>query len=200
MTVPAIGAVLLGAGQARRFGSDKRFARINHIPVASHTVERYRSVFDDVTVVVRPDDDALCELLAGPGVRFVHAPDAHLGMGHSLSAAFTNPRGTYVFVGLLDMPFVEAQTLATLCQRAAEHGYEKIIQPCDSNPSAQRRHGHPLGWPRRFFPQLAKLKGDQGARQILADNGEQVVSVQVHDTGIHRDIDHPDDLPSGPPP
>ena len=51
-----IGAVILGAGFARRFGSDKRIHPFADSSVARVTLTRYLAVFAKVRVVVRTED------------------------------------------------------------------------------------------------------------------------------------------------
>jgi molybdenum cofactor cytidylyltransferase len=46
----------------------------------------------------------------------------------------------------------------------------------------------------RFYEQLIMLKGDEGARRLLADNEGALVKIPVGDPGVVRDIDRPEDL------
>lgn len=184
------GVVLLAAGQGRRFGADKRFARLGAQSVAETTLSRYLHVFERIAIVVRPEDHALRELLVGPKVEFVEAPDAGLGMGHSLSAAFVNMSWEYAFVALMDMPYVEEATLRQLIASARAHAWRKIIRPQLCNGPG----GHPIGWPSHYFGPISRSRGDQGARELLKSEAANTVWVNVEDNGIIKDIDRPGDL------
>ena len=54
-------------------------------------------------------------------------------------------------------------------------------------PIYQGRRGNPVGFSRKYLPQLLALHGDQGARSLLQIF--PVVEVAVDDPAIHQDID-----------
>jgi molybdenum cofactor cytidylyltransferase len=189
------GALLLAAGASRRFGSDKRTHKLADGKALLHTtVEKYLGCFEQVVVVLRPGDGLLQEaLLAGFGKRaprVVVADDADLGMGHSLAAGIAAVADwDYAFVALADMPFIEAATLERLKQVMASAAADAIVQP-----TLQGRPGHPVGFGRDRFAEIAALTGDAGARSIVQRRKDQVVEVPVTDPGVLRDIDQPADL------
>jgi len=79
------GAVILAAGNSRRFGSDKRhYPLLPGRTMLETSLARYQEVFERVFVVLRPDDKAWAHRLTD--ARIVYAEDAALGMGHSLAA------------------------------------------------------------------------------------------------------------------
>jgi len=61
-------------------------------------------------------------------------------------------------------------------------------------PTADRKRGNPVLWSRRFFPELAALEGDVGARALLAAYPEAVFEVAAGDEGAFLDVDTPDAL------
>ena len=188
-----IGAVLLGAGLGRRFGSDKRLALLDQRTVAETTTRVYAGAFEQLRIVLRPGDTALGKLLAPYG-QIVFAEQAHLGMGHSLAAGFTDLSWRWAFVGLLDMPFVGNTTLAPLRQRAG--GTERyILRPRLHAESDAGPHGHPMGFHHSLFAEITLLQGDTGARSLLRAYASDIEDVVFSDTGIVRDIDKPEDLP-----
>jgi molybdenum cofactor cytidylyltransferase len=192
-----IGAVILGAGFARRFGSDKRLALLGSSTVAETTLAIYAGVFDDLRLVVREEDAALAEL-AAPYAKIIKTDKAHLGMGHSLAAGFQELWWQWAFVGLLDMPFVQAATLNVLKQHAALTD-KPIIRPRlqaskHTSTANEAHHGHPIGFHESVFSAVAIAQGDAGARNLLRSNSHKIEDVLVSDGGIVRDIDHPDDL------
>jgi molybdenum cofactor cytidylyltransferase len=188
-----IGAVLLGAGFSTRFGSDKRLHDFNGITVAEATLTAYAEVFTDIRVVVRATDEALQEKLAAFDTQTIIAPDAHLGMGHSLAAGCENLAWTWAFVGLLDMPFVLPETLLKLRDTARATQLPGIVCPIVAGRD-RSRFGHPVGWHSDYFDELSASSGDEGARSILARHKDRIISVIVEDEGIYRDIDVPADL------
>lgn len=200
----SVGAVILGAGYGRRFGTDKRFAEIDGQPVAKITCSKYCAVFDHVRVVVRPDDDRLQQQLAALDLETVVAEQAHLGMGHSLAAGFTNLTWAWAFVALMDMPYIATHTLQTLKAKALSAPEGKIVVPAldaeflattnEASLKLDQKTCHPMAWHAAYFARIAQSKGDEGARRLLRANRSHIIRVAVADSGIIQDIDHPDDL------
>ena len=194
---PQIGAVLLGAGFGRRFGSDKRLAPLGNQTVAETTAAAYANAFKAVRIVLRSEDIALIERLERFG-EVIPTDQAHLGMGHTLAAGFTDISWHWAFVGLLDMPFIAPDTLHQLQDRTTD-SKQKIIRPVlrrMDQADQTAPHGHPMGFHRSLFGDLRALTGDQGARSVLRANPEHIQDVELMDTGIVRDIDRPEDLPA----
>jgi hypothetical protein len=61
-------------------------------------------------------------------------------------------------------------------------------------PYFRARRGHPVAISARFFTDLVRLEGDEGARKLLAANEQSIVRIPVGDPGVIRDIDRPEDL------
>ena len=64
-------AILLAAGSAKRFGSDKlRHALPHDVPIAVQAARNLKAVFGDgVLAVIRPDAQELAGLLRGKAAR-----------------------------------------------------------------------------------------------------------------------------------
>ena len=189
-----IGAAILAAGAAKRFGSDKRLHPIDGMPMLARTLAAYRAVFADVAVVIRPRERTVANLVAAAGCRTVEAEHAHQGQSRSLAAvvdAMCQFDG--LIVGLADMPFVQRTTLEALRTALVENP-EHIVRPV-----YEGRPGNPIGFPRRLFAKLTRIAGDIGARQVIAAD-DRIRLVHVIDDGIHRDIDTPQSVepPSRP--
>ena len=114
MSNKIIGALILGAGYSRRFGSDKRLHNFEGSTVAETTVLAYSKVFDHIRVVIRPEDDRLADRLKNFNVELIKSENAKCGMGYSLSDGIVNIPTNWSFIGLLDMPYIKATTLKHL--------------------------------------------------------------------------------------
>ena len=199
-----IGCVILGAGFSRRFGRDKRIAKLQHSTVAATTLGTYCAAFAKVRLVLREEDDPAqftADLGKFPHLEIIRAPLAYKGMGHSLSAGFAAIDWSWAFVALLDMPFVSHTTLVGLITHA-RNSSAPLIQPrlvsalATAVKPLERQHGHPIGIHNRLFSEVRASVGDNGARRLIQQRAEQIDYFDCDDVGVIQDIDHPSDLPA----
>jgi molybdenum cofactor cytidylyltransferase len=189
-------AILLAAGSAKRFGSDKLLHALPHeVPIAVQAARHLKVVFSgSVLAVVRPDSTQLKEFLEKENCQVVMCENAAEGMGASLAcgvraanaASAGGPVDGYV-VALGDMPFIRASTIAAV--RDALAGGAALAAPY-----FHARRGHPVGIAARFRAELESLRDDEGAKQLLAAHAGELVKIPVGDPGAIRDIDAPGDL------
>jgi len=186
-------AVLLAAGSASRFGSDKLLHALPHdVPIAIQAARHLRAVFEEnVFVVIRPEAIALSDLLRKEGCEVVPCERAAEGMGASLACAVraANAAGAadgYV-IALADMPFVRPSSIAAVRDALAAGA-------SFAAPYFRARRGHPVGIAGRFRAELERLTGDAGAKSLLANHADKMIKIPVGDPGVMRDIDTPGDL------
>ena len=189
MPVPDVRGILLAAGGARRFGSPKLLQPLaGDVPIAVQATRRLLRALPESIAVIRPEDEALRTLLAAEGIGIISNRRAEEGVGTSLACGVnaTPDAGGWV-IALADMPFIREKTIAAVA-RAIEEG-AAIAAPVFAG-----QRGHPVGFARRFFAELATLSGDHGARHIIDRYKERVALLAVDDPHIHRDVDTLSDL------
>ena len=181
--------LLLAAGSATRFGSDKLLHLLPHgVPIAVQAARHLKKEIAQVVAVVRPKSDDLAALLGAEGCEVVVCPNADEGMGASLAwAARAAGAADGYLIALADMPFVRPTSIAAVRDALASGA---LI----AAPYFRTRRGHPVGISGRFRNELDALGGDEGARQLLAAHDANLVKVPVGDPGVVRDIDRPADL------
>lgn len=181
--------LLLAAGSATRFGSDKLLHALPHgVPIAVQAARHMKVVFEEILVVVRPGAEELCSAFRAEGCEIVVCEKADQGMGQSLACAVraAGPADAYL-IALADMPFVRPSSIAAV--RDALAGGKLLVAPY-----FRARRGHPVGIASKFFPELERLAGDEGAKKLLAAHEAELVKIPVGDPGVIRDIDRPEDL------
>ena len=178
-----IGALVLAAGFARRFGADKLTAPMpDGRPLIQHTLENISSVLDEILIVSRPESGL--DLNKWP---VTLCDGAEQGMGASLAWGISQlPAWDGCLVCLADMPFIEPQTYRLL---SAELAPGEIVIP-----SHNGRRGNPVGFGSRYFAELAELNDERGGRRIIRRNEATVREISVRDAAILMDIDTPADL------
>lgn len=181
--------LLLAAGSATRFGSDKLLHRLPHgVPIAVQAARHLRSVIPVIHAVVKPGTDDLAQQLENEGCRVVVCEAAAEGMGASLACgARAAGRADGYLVALADMPFVRTASIAAV--RDALAGGAPLAAPY-----WRAKRGHPVGVSGAFFDALLACRGDEGAKGLLKENEKRLVKIAVGDPGVLRDIDTPGDL------
>jgi len=186
-----IAAVVLAAGRSTRMGSNKLVAELNGTPLVRIAAEQaLASCADPVIVVTGHERERVEKALAGLAVRFVHNPEFADGLSTSLKAglAAVPPEADGAIICLGDMPQVRAAMIDRLIAAFDPARGALIVVP-----TIDGKRGNPVLWSRRFFPELAGLEGDVGARHMIGAYGEAVVEVAA-DRAALVDIDTPEAL------
>jgi len=181
--------LLLAAGSASRFGSDKLQHPLPHgVAIAVQAARHLLSEVPRVVAVVRPGADETARALAAEGCEVSVCEQAAEGMGASLACAARVAGAVDGYlVALADMPFVRRSSIAAI-REALEKGARVAA------PYWRARRGHPVGFSGALRAELEALAGDEGAKRVLAAHGAELVKVPVGDPGVVRDIDRPADL------
>ncbi len=193
-----IGGIVLAAGSSRRFGDDKRKQKLaTGKSVTEQSILNAAAALEQVMVVLRFGDQAYLEELSHtinlPNVTYFRAPDSARGMAHSLSNAVHQVSDWDGAVVLLaDMPFLLPDTIRQLVKTWEKHRQnEPIVMP-----EIDGKIGHPVLFPQIYFAEIERLEGDRGARPVIEDHEQKVITVVVEDRGILQDIDRPEDIDS----
>ena len=201
---PGYAAIVLAAGAGRRFGGGKLLAAWRGRPLIEGALDAaLASGSDPIVVVTGADAGAVADAVrnwgegreAGARLRIVHAEDHAEGMGASLrtgaSALPAGLQGVFVFLG--DMPRIPNDILAGLMGALAAGA------PAAA-PEHQGRRGHPVLFSAALIPELARARGDAGAREALSILGDRLIRIPTDSPGVLFDVDRPGDLGSAPAP
>lgn len=180
----SIHGILLAAGAGTRFGGGKLLHPLaDGTPIGVASWRHLASALPDSVAVVRPGDDRLADALRAAGARVEIAPEAHLGMGHSLAHAIAvTPQASGWVIALADMPGLKPETIEAVALEL-KRGTSIVV------PTHHAERGHPVGFSIAHRDALLRLRGDQGARSIVQQNAAQILRLEVDDPGILQDID-----------
>jgi len=177
--------IMLAAGQSSRFGSHKLMHKMpDGRPLILHSLIPYLENDLPVCVICKSEDEVLVQLLKNNKIRVLIAPDAHEGMGNSLSFGVKQlvSEGGWL-IALADMPYL----LSSSVKKLLPNYQDTIVRP-----TVDEGAGHPVYFPHVYQAQLAQLSGDEGARNILKT--AQVKYLSLEDSGCLVDVDRPQDL------
>jgi molybdenum cofactor cytidylyltransferase len=183
-----VAAVVLAAGQARRFGAQKLVAPLGATTVIGAVVDAVRaSGVDYVVGVTGPSGGAVRSAVAGT-VTWAENPDPARGMSSSVAAgiAVLPPNVGALLVVLGDQPTVSPGVVRRLIE-AWRLGGGPIVAP-----SYRGVRGNPVLFDRSMFAVLAALEGEGGARDLIASDPSRVALVEVSEAPP-MDVDTPSD-------
>jgi molybdenum cofactor cytidylyltransferase len=189
MTSPPAG-ILLAAGQGTRFGSNKLLHPLaDGTPMAVASARTLRSVLAHCIAVVSDVQDAVARRLAAAGLQVIANPHAQEGMGTSIACGVAaSPHAGGWIILLADMPAIPAGVIQSVADGLAR-GADLIA------PVYRGQRGHPVGFASGHAAALCALRGDRGARDIIAAHRETLELIDTQDSGVILDIDTPASLP-----
>jgi molybdenum cofactor cytidylyltransferase len=189
---PKVAAIVLAAGRSTRMGRNKLMADLEGEPLLLRAVDAaLASRARPVIVVTGHESEKATAALQGRAISIVHNPDYEKGLSTSLrrGIAALPADADAALVCLGDMPKIEARLLDRLMQ-----AFNPVEGRAICVPAWQGKRGNPVLWGRQFFPEMAALTGDVGAKHLMAEHPELVVEVPVEDDGILADVDTPEAL------
>lgn len=200
MAVAQVGALVLAAGRARRFGGAKLLAAFRGRPLVAHVLEIVRlasssGLIAEAYAVVPQGDDPLGSLVRLAGLRPVPNDEPELGISWSLRlgfAALSRHREESLGAAIVllgDQPLVRLDTLAALI-RGWRNGAGRMLRP--RYAAAPQVPGHPVLLDRSLWHLAQTITGDRGLGTLLRPNEPGLVSVDL--PGENPDIDTTADL------
>jgi molybdenum cofactor cytidylyltransferase len=190
---PRIGALLLAAGQSRRMGGpNKLLAELDGVPMVAHVARRLlASRARPVIAVLGNQAEAVDAALGKLPVERVRNPEFAGGLSTSLKRGIaTLPSDLAgVIVCLGDMPLISGRHLDRLIAAFNPLEGRAIVVP-----TRRGKRGNPVLWSSRFFPEMAALAGDVGAKHLIGEHAELVAEVEMDDDAVLVDIDTPEAL------
>ncbi len=190
---PKVAALILAAGLSRRMGkANKLLAEIDGAPMVARVADAVlASKASLVLVVTGHEAERVGAALAGRRLGLVHNPDYAEGLSSSLRRGLAALPGDAdgVLVCLGDMPRVTAGHIDSIIA-----AFNPLEGRAICVPTCRGKWGNPVLFARQFFPEMARLKGDAGARHLIGQHHEMVAEVEMGDEAVLIDVDSPDKL------
>ena len=184
---PAVVVLAAGAGSRYHGTRHKLSEQLGGDSVLVRTLRN--AIASEMSVVLVISEALIAEArgLVAPADMVVVDPRSQTswGMGDSIAAGVSiHASATGWLVLPADMPLVRPGSLRA------------VAAALDQQPIAFAQHrgrrGHPVGFAAELFSELVMLKGDEGARRLLARY--PTAAVELDDAGVLFDIDTIDDL------
>ncbi len=192
MEALTVGCVVMAAGSARRFGTNKLLVPVEGKPLIERALEAVpRDRLRAVAVVTQyPEIAALAERF---GFTAVNNDRPDLGVSHTIRLGLTAlPPCDGVLFQVADQPRLRRESAAALAdlwrtrpESIAALGHGGV-------------RGNPCLFPARFFPELLALTGDTGGSAVIRRHPEALMLLE---TGAEElwDVDTPAALKASEP-
>jgi len=175
-----VSAIMLAAGQSKRFEGIKQLADINGQPMLAHSLDQLTgngsliAAFHEFAVILGANASFILPIMPNYVTPLVF-DDWHKGMGASLAFALKNisKESSHILITLADQVAIGREQLEAMLQHCAASP-DKII--------AARYNeilGAPVIFPKAYFSLLLELDNDTGARKILQQHKSAVVAIDM---------------------
>lgn len=189
----SLAGAVLAAGRSERMGKPKALLDFRGRPFIVAVLEAFAALdLKHRVAVLGPDAPRVRPALAPHDCLIVENPHPETGPIGSLRvalAALRAVRPTALLVWPVDVPHVRLATVERMIEAHNRTQAPAVV------PAFGAQRGHPVIWDASTFDQLetSAAADRDGARAVLHDLGERVLTVSVDDPAVTQDIDAPED-------
>jgi molybdenum cofactor cytidylyltransferase len=185
----SIAGVVPAAGRSSRFGGMKLLADVDGQPLLNRTLSSLieAGVAPVVVAISQAEPLDAASLMGHANVRTVVNRDPSRGMFSSIQCGIAVAKADVIVLLPADMPFVKTMTVSLVGRTCLETG--RVVVPVFNG-----RRGHPIGIPGNLRDGLLMMPPDRSLKDALAALGEELLTIEVEDEGVLRDVDVQSDL------
>ncbi|MCK9211980.1 MAG: nucleotidyltransferase family protein [Ignavibacteriaceae bacterium] len=190
--------ILLAAGNSSRMNKWKIEIEIQNVPLLFHSLQKLKTVCDEVIVVGGCNFDKLVELIERTklveteNIKVICNQQYQAGMFSSIKTGMKNSQYENVFIALADMPFISIETYGLLKTKFEFEKQYDFIQPAMLLENGRRKKGHPILINEKVKAAINKERDTTTLRDVLKVFSGN--SFLCEDLGINYDIDTEADL------
>jgi len=185
-----ISAIVLAAGESTRMGLPKLLLPIEGKSLLQHVIDNaLQSKVSEVIVVLGAEATKLRREIKQSQVQIIENASYKEGLSSSLKVGLqaVSPQAQAVLVLLGDQPLISHAIIDTLIDKYKESGSTMVA------PVYNGRRGNPVLFDSSLIPELIRVTGDKGGREIIEKHLAQLATVDFEATIIGSDIDSWDD-------
>ena len=170
---PRIGCLIMAAGNASRFGSNKLAAKVDGKMLIEHALETVpREEFARVTVVTQYDE--VLVLARRFGFTVLVNPFPEWGASHTVRLGTEAMADCdAILYQVADQPLLQPNSVCAVVERW-------LREPdtiCGAAHNGVR--GNPCIFPKAFFPELLALTGDTGGSRVIRRHEDRLRLVEI---------------------
>ncbi len=181
---PRIGCLIMAAGNASRFGSNKLAAKVDGKMLIEHALETVpREEFARVTVVTQYDE--VLVLARRFGFTVLVNPFPEWGASHTVRLGTEAMADCdAILYQVADQPLLRRESVRAEVEFFRRHP-DRIVAMGHGGV-----RGNPCIFPARFFPELTALEGDRGGSAVIRRHEDALALFEVSPDEL-RDVDTP---------
>ena len=182
-----IGCVVMAAGNAARFGSNKLTAILDGRSLIHRALEAIPNKMIHQTVVVTQYPE-ITELAKGYSFTVILNEHPENGISQTVKLGLSQLSDCDgVLFQVADQPLLRQEAVAALIDLWQQR------PDCIAALSHNGQRGNPCLFPSRFFPELMALEGDRGGSAIIQRHPEALLLLETDEWQL-ADADTPDQL------
>ena len=187
--------IILAAGASTRFGQPKQLLRLKDRYLIEWVLDAaLNSKLSRIVLVLGYAHQkvlkALDEKLQHSKLYIEINPQYNKGQSHSLRVGLSKVKDDFAAVMFLlgDQPMLNSATINILLEKFWAAEKDVCV------PFYRGKRKTPAIFGRRFYAQLMDIKGDRGARQLIDENPDRVLTVEMDNPLCFFDIDTQQDF------
>ena len=185
--IPAVGCVVMAAGNAQRFGENKLAVQLEGKSLALRALEAVPADRFQRIVVVTQYREVMA-LGAERGWQVVENRQPDLGISHTIALGLEHTADCAATMFLVaDQPLLRPETVAGLVD------FWRARPDCIAALGHGGVRGNPCLFPARFYPELLSLTGDRGGSAVIRRHPEALALYEAPAEEL-ADIDTPEAL------
>jgi len=187
-----ISATILAAGSSSRMGkTNKLLLLINNKPIIELVCRTVlETKLSPIIVVTGYEHNKIKKVIPSEINDIIFNKDWKSGMMSSINKGMSkldrSLDGNMIILG--DMPLITKTTLNLLIDEFKKYEGQQIVHPLYKSMQA-----NPVIFPKKYFPDILKGRGDIGAKKILKKYSKESISVSIDSDEVILDCDTRDD-------
>ena len=182
--------IILAAGESTRLGRPKQLLRLKDKYLLEWVLDAsLNSTLSKIVLVLGYAHQkilkALQEKLQHPKIEIEVNPDFKKGQSQSLRVGLSKVKDDFAAVMFLlaDQPMMDSATINLLLENFHAAGKDICA------PTHRGKRKNPTIFSHRFYSQLMSISGDIGARKLIDENPERVLTVEIDNSLSFFDVD-----------
>lgn len=181
-----LNAIIMAAGQSRRFGANKLLLPLQGKPVIQHLLDQFPFQLFHQVVLVYSHEQVRVIAQQYP-LQLCHNDHPSRGKWQTIQLGLKTCDDVEGILFLVaDQPLLKEATITTLAKKFLQHP-TRIIRPVIASKPC-----NPVFFPASCLQELKSLQGDIGGRTVIRRHSDLVMSISFEDPSEFIDIDTPE--------